>query len=349
MYRMIGLMSGTSLDGVDIAACTFRFYDARWTYHMDVAETVPYPEEWLLQLRRAPDLSAREFARLHAALGNWYGEQVRRFLDRNRLEADYVASHGHTVFHQPSGGYTTQIGCGAHLAAQSGLPVICDFRSADVALGGQGAPLVPLGDRILFGAFDFCLNLGGIANISWEIGPDRLAFDICPVNMVLNDLASQAGAAYDRNGEIARSGELLPDLLTQLNGLDYYRQPPPKSLGAEWVEKEFRPLLRQSAGSTRDLLATCTEHAAVQIGAALQGWKGSLLVTGGGTWNSYLVERIRAHVQAEVVIPDPLTVNFKEALVFAFLGVRFLRREINALASVTGAVRDSVGGCLYHP
>jgi anhydro-N-acetylmuramic acid kinase len=348
-HRIIGLMSGTSLDGLDIALCTISWDGTSWSSVIESAETVRYSEEWKARLSASMTLSAAGFVELDAELGRWMGEQVRAFLSEKKAAADFVASHGHTVFHQPQKGYTVQIGNGASLAAACGLPVVCDFRMMDVALGGQGAPLVPIGDRLLFGEYDFCLNLGGIANISYEFGHDRLAFDICPVNMALDYLAKKAGMEFDRDGLLARSGAVHAELLARMNELDYYASEPPKSLGREWFDSRFLPLIQRDDISTTDLLATCCEHIAMQTGNVLLGWNGEVLVTGGGAWNVFLVERMQAHCSTTLIVPDAELVNFKEALVFALLGALRWNVLANTLDTVTGASRCVSSGVIWMP
>jgi anhydro-N-acetylmuramic acid kinase len=229
------------------------------------------------------------------------------------------------------------------------LPVVYDFRSGDVALGGQGAPLVPIGDKLLFPEYDFCLNLGGFANISYEYKGRRIAYDICPVNIVMNAIAERSGKAYDENGDMAREGMLSHYLLTELNQLGFYKMPPdsPKSLGKEWVIKNINPLLEQYDLADNDLLHTFCEHIAYQVGKSLKGKsKGKLLITGGGAYNSYLLDRMKEHITHDIVLPAKTTIEYKEALLFAFLGVLRTRNEVYCLKSVTGASRDSSGGVI---
>jgi len=359
---IIGLMSGTSLDGLDIACCRFEQVENTWNYKILQAGTIPYSREWKKRLQQLDSRSAAELARTDCDLGHLMGSLAREFMQRHSITVDFIASHGHTIFHQPNLRWTTQIGKGAVIAAETGLPVVCDFRTTDVALGGQGAPLVPIGDQLLFSDFSYCLNLGGFANISFERKGHRIAFDICPANIVLNTLASQAGHSFDNNGDLARSGSLLPDLLESLNQLSYYHQPPPKSLGKEWVEKHIWPLLRDPESGIRDpgsdiadhasriadLLHTFCEHIAIQVGKNTgKNRVDKLLITGGGALNQFLVERIRHHTIPQVILPDLLTIQFKEALIFAFLGLLRWRNEINILSSVTGARRDNIGGAIY--
>ena len=344
--NVVGLMSGTSLDGLDLCCVDFRF-DGKWHYEIVKAESVDYPAELRQALATAQDMTALQYARLHSDYGLFLGEQVRAFVQRNGLKPDLVASHGQTIFHQPSVRFTAQIGSGAGIAATCGIDTVCDFRTTDVALGGQGAPLVPIGDAVLFGDYAYCLNLGGFSNISFAEGEKRLAYDISPVNYVLNHYAGQLGLAYDRDGALARSGRVCGPLLAQLDALPFYTQAGPKSLGREWVEKEVYPLIDSYELPVEDVLATFVEHVAGQI-ARHVALGGRVLTTGGGARNVYLVERMQARApQARFVVPDPLTIDFKEALIFALLGALYVADRPNCLATVTGAAHDNIGGCLY--
>ncbi|MBR1765880.1 MAG: anhydro-N-acetylmuramic acid kinase [Bacteroidales bacterium] len=347
---ILGLMSGTSLDGIDLALCDI----AENGYSILVAETVAYAPEWRRRLASLEEASALDYARTDVELGHLFGQTVNMFLADKRVRPDAIASHGHTIFHRPEMGLTTQIGNGDAIAAETGLPVVYGFRTLDVALGGQGAPLVPIGDELLFGQYDACLNLGGIANISFRQEGRRVAFDICPCNMALNRLATPLGLPYDPSGQNARAGEAHTCLLHDLDALPYYALPGPKSLGKEWFVGEFWPVVAQFLGRTpsmshvRDTLATVTTHIALQIARVVEAQKvGSLLVTGGGAWNSYLVELLGEYCHdTGITVPDALIVNYKEALVFALLGYLRLGGKVNTLASVTGARCDSIGGSI---
>lgn len=346
-YRALGLMSGTSLDGLDIAHCTFK-RDDRWHFELHAATTISYDERWRERLRSAHTLSGLELAQLHVDLGMLHGAWVKEFMQEHTLQLDFIASHGHTIFHQPHLGTTLQIGSAPHIAAATEVDVIADFRTTDVALGGQGAPLVPIGDLWLFGNYPMCLNLGGIANVSVKESLHMEAFDIGLCNMALNHFAEKLGEAYDRDGALSRMGSVNELLLEQLNSLDFFKQPAPKSLGKEFWINEFLPVVDHAGVNKHDALRTITEHIAIQIGKALSKREhGEILVTGGGAHNGFLMERIAEHSQHKVVIPEQKIVDFKEALIFAFLGALRMAGECNALASVTGAKRDSVGGAIY--
>lgn len=342
-------MSGTSLDGLDMAFCRLWKENEKYGFKIVQATTISYHHEMFNKLSMAHRLNGRDLIALHTEYGAWLGKQVHQFMDETHLIPDFVASHGHTVFHRPDSGYTFQIGLGSAIAANCGVPTVCDFRTGDVALGGQGAPLVPVGDRLLFADYDFCLNLGGFANISLNKKNEQQAFDICPVNIVLNHLAAFEGLPYDKDGKSGMKGSLIPDLLESLNGLNYYKQSGPGSLGREWVEEEVFPLFNSNEYRTHDLLRTVYEHVACQIQKTLASEKGKILVTGGGAKNKFLIQLLRDRLNAEIVIPDVQIVDYKEALIFALLAYLYIGNEKNCIKTVTGANRDSIGGCLYKP
>ena len=347
----IGVMSGTSLDGLDLCFARFCFNDKRWHFSIEASDTVEYTAEIKKKLATAQHMDALTFATFHKDYGKIIGKAAKSFIDKYNLTPDIIAAHGHTIFHQPATGFTFQIGCGANIAAETSIPTICDFRTTDVALGGQGAPLVPIGDRLLFADYDICLNLGGFANISFEQREQRVAYDICPVNYVLNHYARLIGKEYDENGEMARHGTLHHELLNALNTLDFYAQKGPKSLGREWVESQVIPTIERYEITVNDKMHTFCEHVAQQICRQIDmhGAKtGRMLITGGGVHNTFLRERISAHVKADIVVPDIQIINYKEALIFAFLGVLYIRNEYNCLSSVTGSSRDCVGGAMYR-
>jgi anhydro-N-acetylmuramic acid kinase len=359
VYRAIGLMSGSSLDGLDIAFVEFQESGGKWSYEMLKADCYAYDDEWIQRLKNATDLSALEYQLLHIEYGHLTGKLVNRFIEENRLnyQVALIASHGHTTFHLPAKKMTAQLADGAAVAAETGLPVVTDLRALDIAFGGQGAPIVPIGEKMLWSEYDYFLNIGGIANIS--INADQyIAFDICPANRVLNMLANEAGKNYDDGGEMAASGSVNSALLEKLNQLDYYKQSYPKSLANDFGTDVVYPMIQDSGCGIQDALRTYVEHITVQISNAISNLKNQqpvtsnqqLLATGGGVFNSFLINRIVNHLKEqdiEVVIPDANLVNYKEALIMAFIGVLRWRQENNVLSSVTGAARDSIGGALW--
>lgn len=349
-YRVIGIMSGTSLDGIDIALCDFVLENNKWSFNIVEFQTIPYKSETEHQLRLAKEISGYKLMMLHNELGDLIGKSINEFiLDKKikKTSIDFISSHGHTIFHQPDKRITTQIGNGANISSVTKLPVICDFRTVDVSLNGNGAPLVPIGDQFLFSDYDFCLNLGGIANISSESNHKLKAFDICPVNIVLNKLVNSINLEYDNEGQLARSGKINLNLLTELNNLDYYDIPNPKSLGIEWIESNIFPLLSNYNLSLADKLSTFIEHIAIQISKIINENSKTVLVTGGGCYNKYLIERIQNFSSSKLIVPDKTIIEFKEALIFAFLGVLRYKNEVNCLSSVTGAKENNIGGCIY--
>lgn len=347
-FKVIGVMSGTSLDGLDIAAVEFYFNKEKWSFKLVAAETIPYSKEWENRLKTAHELSGEALTELHSKYGRFIGEEVLGFIQNENFACDLIASHGHTVFHQPEKGYTLQIGSGAAISASTNVLTVSDFRTGDVARGGQGAPLVPIGDKLLFSDYTYCLNLGGFANISYEKNGKRLAYDNCPVNFVLNYFANKKGLPFDEDGKLGRQGKINYELLEKLNQIPFYQSTSPKSLGREWVENTFFPVLDHFHISDTDKLRTVYEHIAIQIGKAISV-NGKMLVTGGGAFNSFLIERIKTHATTEIVIPSKEIIDFKEAIIFAFLGVLRIKNINNCLASVTGASKDSCGGIVFFP
>jgi anhydro-N-acetylmuramic acid kinase len=348
-YVSIGVMSGTSLDGLDLVACRFTF-DQSWHFEVIKANTVPYSHKWVTKLSSAADLNALDFAFLNNDLGKFIGKQVAEFCADLPQKPDLVSSHGHTVFHQPQNKLTVQIGSGASIAAHSGLPTASDFRTLDVALNGQGAPLVPIGDELLFDSYEFSLNLGGIANVSFREDGERKAFDICPANMAFNLFSKELGYEYDLDGNYGRTGQVQEELLRLLNKLEFYQQKGPKSLGREWFEKEFLPLIRSFQLLPCDALRTLYEHVSDQISHTVDQYqKGRMLITGGGAHNVFLIELLSEKTKHKTIVPSSQLIDFKEAIIFAFLGVLRLREETNCLRSVTGANHNHSGGVIYLP
>jgi anhydro-N-acetylmuramic acid kinase len=352
-YDVIGLMSGTSLDGLDIVFVRFA-KKKKWDFEIVNSQSISYDSVLQKKLKNASTLSSLDLKILDLEYGKWIGGQVKKFMEFHKIIPKLVVSHGHTIFHQPQIGLTQQIGDGYQIMLESGIKTICDLRSLDISLGGQGAPLVPIGDKLLFSEYDLCLNLGGFSNISFDKHGKRIAYDICPVNTALNELASRKNLEYDPGGEIAKSGKINNKIIQLLNALKYYNQPPPKSLGMEWVKDNIFPLLKND--DTANLLNTFTHHIAFQITASIvehfpfcRNKIPNMLVTGGGAKNTFLMDllKIQANNKWEIFIPEEQIVDFKEAIIFAFLGVLRMLGHVNTLKSVTGAKFDSSGGLIY--
>jgi anhydro-N-acetylmuramic acid kinase len=347
-------MSGTSCDGLDMAAVDIWKNEEGLHYKLLAHETMQYSEEYKTMLQKCFTMNAMEFCKWDAAYGAFIGKSCLEFIFKNKLDISLIVSHGHTVFHQPHAGFSCQIGNGATIAAVTGIPVVNDLRSMDVALGGQGAPLVPIGDKMLFGNYDFCLNLGGIANISFDNNEHkRIAFDICPANMALNTIVKKAypHLEYDENGTLAASGHINENLFLQLNNLNFFKQPYPKSLGFEWFSLQVMPMLDAATILPQDILCTLCHHIALQIKNSLAlnaiDVNKNMLVTGGGAKNSFLMTLLKETLPLKIVLPNDALIDFKEAIIFALLGYLRVCNCYNALSTVTGAAKDSIGGSLY--
>ncbi len=359
VYHVIGLMSGSSLDGLDIVYTILEEIGGKWGFSIEAEKCVPYDDAWRAKLQHPLQLTAADFLLLHSQFGHFTGKQVNLFIEENSLhhKIHFIASHGHTALHKPGERTTFQIGDGAAIAAATSLPVITDLRSLDVALGGQGAPIVPIGEKLLFPQHQLFLNIGGIANLSYH-NHSAVAFDVCPANRVLNALAAQAGDLYDHGGELARKGNVDEKLVSQLNNQDYYGKPYPKSLANEFGSEILMELITASGLSTEDALASYVAHIAQQVQLAVAEIKSNhpaenidhLLVTGGGAFNHYLMEQLTnalGSVGVNVEVPHDYVVRNKEALIMALIGTLRWREETNVLHSVTGAERDSIGGALW--
>ena len=347
-YYTIGVMSGTSLDGIDL--CYVNFYrNEFWHYEILKCETVLYDYNLEKNLKKSINISDEELRVLDIEYSKYLSKTINDFIVQNEIsDLDLICSHGHTVFHEPDRGITYQIGNLPELKTYLNSTIVCDFRVQDVKLGGQGAPLVPIGDELLFNDFDFCLNLGGFSNISFKKNNDRIAFDICPVNIVLNHYVNRLNKPFDEDGEIARTGNLNLELLERLNNIEFYKLKPPKSLGLEWVNENIFPLIDDFHLPIKDVLRTMVEHIAVQIVKVCnQKSNSKILVTGGGAFNKFLISRIQKLSLNQIVTPNDDIINYKEALIFAFLGVLRVRNEVNCLSSVTGASRDHSSGKIY--
>lgn len=354
IYRVLGLMSGTSLDGLDMAYVQFWEEGQDWKFKLGPAVSLDYSDEWRTRLNKSVSLSGLELSLLDREYGRWLGKQAKSFLDEHQLAVDFIASHGHTVFHQIDKQLTVQIGHGQELATASGHQVICDFRTKDVVLGGQGAPLVPIGDELLFRTYDFCLNLGGISNVSFRLDGNRVAYDIGLANMLPNYLTRQIGLNYDAGGKMASSGELNQSLFNELNALPYFDLPFPKSTGYEWFEDEVIPIVDNYAQlPMQDRLCTASYHIAYQVARSVklhaEHPNMTLWVTGGGAKNNFMIQKLREYLgnSIEVIVPGADLIEFKEAIVFALMGVLQKNGEVNCLSSVTGASVDNSGGVVY--
>lgn len=357
VYKVIGLMSGSSLDGLDIVYTHLDENRGNWSFEIKQATCLPYSEDWMKDLKSIKNLSVKDYLKLNTRYGRFLAESVNSFIEQNDLfhQVDFIASHGHTAFHDPAHHTSVELGCGATLAAVTQLPVISELRAMDVALGGQGAPIVPIGDKLLFSEYDFWLNIGGIVNITVKKENEVEAFDICPGNQTLNTLAQRKEKEMDEDGAMARQGQFLSEIFVQLNEQAYYKLQPPKSLSNEAAQELVFPILLESPHKTEDLLHTAVHHIAEQISYVIQQHNGNIepkkiMVTGGGAFNTYLIDVLKEKLNAfntEVVIPDNTVIKFKEALVMALIGALRWREEVNVLASVSGAARNSIGGAFW--
>ncbi|WP_111709424.1 anhydro-N-acetylmuramic acid kinase [Lutibacter citreus] len=347
--HIIGVMSGTSLDGIDIVYAKINS-NSNYTFEILNATTVPYSKEWKFTLKKGFHLNGEELTKLDADYGIFLGQIIKDFIAKNNISTiDYIASHGHTIYHNPAKSYTLQIGNGPYITSITGIKTICDFRIQDIALGGQGAPLVPIGDMLLFSEYDYCLNLGGFSNISLTKDKQRIAFDICPANIVLNHYVAALNLDYDDKGTIASTGEVNLALLNELNSLPFYNDSKPKSLGYEFILEVIIPIIDKYNLNTKDILRTFVEHIAIQISRKIDSNASkTILVAGGGAYNTFLTKKIQEYTKTKLIIPNNTIINYKEALVFALLG--FLKDEgkNNCLKSVTGASKDHSSGVIFE-
>jgi anhydro-N-acetylmuramic acid kinase len=353
-------MTGSSLDGVDIAFTKITVADGKYNYEVLISECAPMPPKWKLRIEQLVLQNAVTYLKIAAFFGHFLGDQIAAFIEKHNIkdQLDFIASHGQTVFHQPENLFSSQIGDGAAIARKTGFPVVCDFRSIDVALGGQGAPVAPIADKLFFSDYKLFLNLGGIANIAASINNRFVAFDITAVNLVLDKIARMKGVEYDHDGNMARAGEIDPVLLSEMNTSHYFDKPYPKSLSGGWVSKVMVPTLARHNIPVENKLRTIVEHIALQIKKAAEAVEmkenikfskaDKMLATGGGAFNKFLVERIEALAPMALHIPDEQTIKFKEAILMALMGVLRVRNENNCIGSVTGAERDSIGGAIYQ-
>jgi len=347
-YYGIGVMSGTSLDGLDIVSTLLELSNGCWNYKILNAKTYPYEDSFVKSLSDVYKFKTIELIKFHNYYGRYIGNNIVKFIKEYNVKPDYIASHGHTVIHNPNKKYTLQIGSGAEIYSVTGITTVSDFRTQDIALNGQGAPLVPMGDKLLFSDYDATLNIGGFSNITILNAAQLIAFDICPSNIILNFFALKEGIKYDKDGEIGKKGSINEQLLKELDNLDFYSSLPPKSLARQWVENNILPVINKYNISNQDMLRTLYEHIAGQIVNVFNYYKiNNTISTGGGTKNSFLIELIRSKTKTKIIIPDSLLIDYKEALIFSLLGLLRLLNEVNVLKSVTGAKKDSSSGVIW--
>jgi anhydro-N-acetylmuramic acid kinase len=353
-YKVLGIMSGSSMDGVDLAHFTFGHENGQWNYEINAADTIPFSETWRVRLSQLRKQSALNYVKTDIFFGYYLGELTNKFLSDNNLEVDLISSHGHTAFHFPEGGVTAQVGDGESLSAITGIPSVTNFRRMDVAKGGQGAPLVTIGDDLLFNEYDFCLNLGGFANVSTRTDNKRVGYDICASNILLNRIARDLGQSYDKDGEIAERGSIDYELLGQLNAIEYYSKPYPKSLNRDWINKELWHIVRAARDtSLEDRMKTLVDHIATQIGNDIEDLSQGdssgkkVLATGGGAFNLALMDHLKSHTDAELIVPDNNLIQYKESLVFGLMGLMRVLNQNNVNAEGTGAKSSSIAGSLH--
>ena len=355
VYKVIGLMSGTSLDGLDLAYCNIWEKENAWNFELKQTKSISYEPQMKTRLKNAIHLGAEELLILNNEYGTWLGQKASDFIDQYDLKVDFISSHGHTTHHQPVKGLTYQIGSGQHIAISSKCKVVCDFRTYDVALNGQGAPLVPIGDQLFFNQYDFCLNLGGISNISFDSNGKRIAFDIGLANMILNYITNKIDLSFDDNGQLARKGSINQQMFAELNALEYYKQAYPKSTGYEWFLEKVVPIIEKTEDSIENLLHTSVHHVCEQIANQVKQHHGkdknSIFVTGGGALNGFLMETLQNKLSglANIIESEKELIEYKEALVFALMGVLRVEYKTNVLSSVTGAKFDSSSGVIFSP
>ena len=347
-YNVIGVMSGTSLDGVDLCLSNFLYKNGKWDFLIKNTLTVPYEKNWVTKLSKSHSLSKKKLIDLDIDYTKHLSKIILYFISKNKIsDIDFISSHGHTIFHDPKKKITYQIGNRVELNKSTNIPVVCDFRKQDVELGGQGAPLVPIGDLLLFNDYTHCLNLGGFSNISINSDGHVVAYDICPVNIVLNKYSRLIGIDFDLDGKVSESGKINYKLLKLLDNISFYNLKAPKSLGIEWVENKIFPLIDSFNISVRDILRTFVEHVAIQISNNLKGKNLKVLISGGGVKNKFLMKRIKKLSNQNFYTISKNIIDYKEALIFGFLGVLKIRNENNCLKSVTGASKDHSSGIIF--
>lgn len=363
--KVIGLMSGSSLDGLDIAFAEFQISGDAIDFELIKAETVEFTEQWQRRLRNLPKVDALSFAKTHTYFGHLLGNMVNDFIKKHQIEVDFIASHGHTIFHYPDNRMTIQIGDGAAIAAITGLPVVNNFRTHDIAIDGEGTPVAPIADKYLFAGYDFYLNIGGIANISCDIDGRFVAFDIGAANQIFNPLANLMHLPYDDGGNIAKSGKVNEAILSQINEMSYFHQSYPKSLDNTWLQQNILPTYLIAEDTIANKLRTACEQLAQQTAFSIQQIIKNenltlpisekpfkIFATGGGAFNTFLMKRIEAvcnqYFPTKVVVASPEIVEYKEALLMALMGVLRVHNKVNVMRSVTGAKLDTIGGAIWQ-
>ncbi|MEM9719780.1 MAG: anhydro-N-acetylmuramic acid kinase [Bacteroidota bacterium] len=351
----VGVMSGTSLDGVDLVAAEFSWTEKEiYQYSILSSRSIPYSDQWVSRLANLIDQSGEIFAKTHVYYGHFLGATIRNFIKEENISPDFVGSHGHTIFHQPEKNFTAQIGDGETVVSYLTCPYVTNFRNKDVALGGQGAPLVPLGEKYLFPGRHLFLNLGGFCNLAVE----GLAYDVSSCNGVLNYLVQQIypELPFDDKGNLAASGNFSEALFTELEALPFYQAAAPKSLGWEWVIEEVLPIVNRSELPIQDKLHTFCHHVANQIFQSLRALNRqneSILISGGGTHNEFLISLIAERLSTlDIHIEKPVDdsfIDFKEALIFSFLALRTLTGKPTILPSATGASEAGITGSIHLP
>jgi len=346
---VIGLMSGTSLDGLDI--CFVSFKKSNYSkYNIINSKTYSYNEKWIEKLKKSIFLNKQELKKIDIEYGTLISNYLKEFISEFSIDKiDLISSHGHTVFHEPNKGKTLQIGDGKTINKIVKTDVVCDFRTQDVEYKGQGAPLVPIGDLHLFSNYKFCLNLGGFSNVSIKDNNKIKAFDICPVNTVLNHYSKKMGYTFDQDGVLSKKGTVNLDLLNQLNQMSFYNKLGPKSLGIEFVKSKVIPLIDSHILNPKDILRTYIEHISDQISKSIGSYfNDRILISGGGTYNNTLIDSIKTKVKSKVIVPDSQIIDYKEALIFAYIGLLKSKEKINCLKSVTGAIKDHSSGKIFR-
>lgn len=359
-YHVLGVMTGSSLDGVDIVYTKITASEKKYSYEILMTDCVKMPAKWKLRISQLVLQNAVTYLKTSAFFGQFLGEILLDFITRNQIEnqLDFIASHGQTIFHQPENKFSSQIGDGSVIAAITGFPVICDFRSVDVALGGQGAPVAPIANKLFYPEYSLFLNLGGIGNLAANINGKYVAFDFTAVNLILDKIAKELELEYDDEGKIAAFGNFSETLFDSLNHSIYYNKSYPKSLSGGWVSKVMLPIISRSPLSHADKLHTVVYHVAYQLKNAISmieakenisfSKNDKMLATGGGVFNRFLMQIIQEKIGVSVTIPDHQIIKFNEAVLMALMGVMRVRQETNIMSSVTGATYDTIGGAIYE-